>query len=343
MAYSHGVFPLVYNTLKIYDDLIPYEQISYMKQTYMDIVKQNMLMTSEMIKILKILEENHIDAIPFKGPILSQLAYGDVISRQYVDLDILIKEENLEIVYDLLENNKFISTIEKIFLHNRLFLEKNNDIQFFHNKKNITIELHWKLFRTRFSNRFKNQLIFDMKNKVQINSCDIYIFKYEILLVYLCMHGSKHKWERIEWITDINKLVSKEMDINWEKVFEFAKENNCLKMLKLGLYISVTLYNTSIPKKYLIEMESRTYQNMIHYVFDEMSKIDNYKSQVNKSWNTLIFHINLYETFYERINFLQKTFFALSDNDTKSFNTNSVLLHYIIKPFRLLKKYFRNI
>ena len=34
-----------------------------MKQHYMDIVKQNMLMTSELMKVVKILEENNIESI----------------------------------------------------------------------------------------------------------------------------------------------------------------------------------------------------------------------------------------------------------------------------------------
>ena len=67
----------------------------------MDIVKQNMLMTSELIKVLKILEENNIEAISFKGPVLSQLAYGDVVSRQYCDLDILINIKDFESVVNL--------------------------------------------------------------------------------------------------------------------------------------------------------------------------------------------------------------------------------------------------
>jgi hypothetical protein len=39
----------------------------------MDIVKQNMLMTSELMKVVKILEENNIESISFKGPVLSYL------------------------------------------------------------------------------------------------------------------------------------------------------------------------------------------------------------------------------------------------------------------------------
>ena len=82
MAYSHGIFPLVYRSLKEFQQLIPDDIFIRMKQHYMDIVKQNMLMTSELIKVLKILEENNIEAISFKGPVLSQLAGPFIILCQ---------------------------------------------------------------------------------------------------------------------------------------------------------------------------------------------------------------------------------------------------------------------
>ena len=70
----------------------------------MDIVKYNMLLTSELIKIMKVLEENDIKAIAFKGSTLAQLAYGDVTLRQYVDLDLLVEKENIFKIEDLLKD-----------------------------------------------------------------------------------------------------------------------------------------------------------------------------------------------------------------------------------------------
>lgn len=87
--------PLVYKRLKNYQELVPKIVLSGLKLNYMNIVKHNMLLTSELIKIMKLLEENDIEAVSFKGPILAQLAYPDITLRQYADLDILIKKEDV--------------------------------------------------------------------------------------------------------------------------------------------------------------------------------------------------------------------------------------------------------
>lgn len=343
LSYSHGVFPLVYHALKEYKDILPQDLFLKLKSINMDISKYNMLMTSELIKVMKLLEENDIEAISFKGPTLSQSAYGDITLRQYVDLDILIKEEDLEKTYEILEINDLISTIEKEYVNNKLFLEKNSDITFINKKNGINIEIHWKLFRNKFLSNLNNKNFFDEKYKIKVNNYDINIFYPEILLVYLCMHGSKHKWERIEWITDINKLLIKEQNIDWELIFKIAKSYACTKMLYLGIYISYLTYNSSIPKIYLKELEKETYQNMLKHIFEEMVKLNKTKSEIEKNLDSVKFHYLLHETFYEKVKFLKKTFFEISDNDTRSFNSNSLFLHYTMKLFRLLKKYISGV
>jgi len=76
-----------------------------MKTENIEIAKTNMLMTSELIMLMKLFEENNIEAIAFKGPTLSQMAYGNLTLRQYADLDILIDEKDLQKSINLLSSN----------------------------------------------------------------------------------------------------------------------------------------------------------------------------------------------------------------------------------------------
>jgi len=316
-----------------------------MKSIYMDIVKYNMLLTSELIKVMKVLEENDINAIAFKGPTLAQLAYGDVTLRQYVDLDVLVEKNNLEKAYDLFLTRSYSSEIDKKFIKNNLFIEKNSDIQFIENKKNILFELHWKLFRNKFSNTQNNINIYTEIQSININNSSINVFKNELLIVYLCMHGSKHKWERIEWIVDIDKLLRKVEDINWKLVVEISKKYNCNKMLNLGILLSHKLFNTPINSNFIEKQKNKYYKETIEYVLSEMSNITVYKSEFNKNYTSFKFHFNLNENLYDKSHFLKKTLLELSNNDVNSFYLNDKFsfLYYLIKPFRLSIKYLKKL
>jgi hypothetical protein len=96
LAQSHGVLPLVYQTVQTHvADFMPEESLAELRQLNTHIVMQNMYMSAELVRILALLNKNGIQALAFKGPALSQLAYGDIALRQYVDLDILIRKQDI--------------------------------------------------------------------------------------------------------------------------------------------------------------------------------------------------------------------------------------------------------
>ena len=247
LSYSHGVFPLVYKILKKYDEKIPLDKLSFMKQTYMDIVKQNMLMTSELIKISKLLEENDIKSIAFKGPVLSMLAYGDVISRQYVDLDVLVDENELLNAIEILKKNEYV--LEDDF---KLELLKNNR-SIFHDvtlRKNalVNIELHWRLFSDEYMtgiadlNMEKNINFFEYQNN------KLKVFDNEIQILYLSTHGAKHNWERIEWLVDIVRFVENNV-IDWKRLIDFIQITKTEKILFSTFYLCKNILDLSLPKE----------------------------------------------------------------------------------------------
>lgn len=203
---------------------------------YINIVKQNMLMTAELMQLLKFLKENNIDVIPFKGPILSQIAYEDVISRQYCDLDILVKKENLLKFVQLLNKYDYEISINEKFLKNEKLLEIGSDFSVF-SKNNTHFEVHWNLFRKLINNDFNKYKIWDNKKTVFLNNISINTIETNNNLLYLCIHGSKHLWERIEWITDIERLVSK-YEIDWEYVLLQSKNLKNRRMFLLGILIT---------------------------------------------------------------------------------------------------------
>jgi hypothetical protein len=224
-----------------------------------------------------------------------------------------------------------------------LFIEKNSDIQFVENKKNILFELHWKLFRNKFSNTQNNINIYEEIQSMNLNSYNINIFKNELLLVYLCMHGSKHKWDRIEWITDIDKLLRTSENINWKLVVEISKKYNCNKMLNLGLLLSHELYDTPIQIDSIKKIEEKYYKETIKYILTEMSNITVFKSEFEKNYTSFKFHLNLNENLYDKFYFLKKTFLELSNDDVNFLYLNDkfAFIYYLIKPFRLSIKYIK--
>jgi len=231
-----------------------------MKTYNMNIVKENMLMSAELIKVMKILEENNIEALAFKGPTLAQMAYGDITLRQYSDLDILVNSNDLYKTAKLFLSHNLTTDLDIEFLKNTTLLEIGSDFSFYYN--NTHIELHWNLFRKLLLQDNNSFNVWNEKKYVKINHHKLRTLPNDYLLIYLCIHGSKHLWERVEWIVDIDKLIRKYNDFNWEFIETSATALNSKNMLLIGLSLSHKLFQTPLPHNILMQLNSKKIQKL---------------------------------------------------------------------------------
>ena len=344
LSYSHGNFPLVYNTLKEFNELIPQNTLSLMRSRYFDIVKLNMLMTKELIKLVQELEEKNIDIITFKGPTLSKLAYDDVISRQYLDLDILIKEDNIFEMALLLKKLNYKIDLDPKYLKNKTLFTIGSDFSIF-SKNNIHIEVHWHLFRKLINSSINQYSIWDNKNIVSINDKEIATIEINNYLLYLCVHGSKHLWERIEWVNDIHMLISKN-DIDWEYLILLSKELKVKKMFLLGILISDEFFSTNIPIFIFdkIKKDSTLKKSLEGILNTYKSKFTDKKDTKKEIVKRFIAISTLQDNFYETVKYFVSSIFKPTHYDIYFINLSKELsfLYYFTRPIRFIVNIFKS-
>lgn len=337
LSFSHGVFPIVYKVLKEYETLIPPEIFSKMKIQNLNLAKQNMLMTSELIKLIKLLEENNIQAISFKGPVLSQMAYGDVISRQYVDLDILVHEKDLEKAFLLFEslNYETNKNLKNKILENQSIF---HDITFY--KNNISFEIHWKLFSNEYKTKFDDKYIWKDFNNTIIQNHKLNSFKNELLILYLSIHGAKHNWERIEWLLDIKKYCSNH-NIDWKYLLKLSKETKSEKILFSTLYLCHLFLQMQLPKNVFEKIQEPKYLSLSQE-FEKLF-LNRFENSLSKKIDTK----QISRVQYKLLEgFKPKALFILSllNPTEQEFKTISLpkslgFLYYIIRPFNIIARW----
>jgi hypothetical protein len=340
LAYIHGVLPLIYRTLKRYAELIPQEILLKLKLYNMNIVKQNIIMTSELMKVMKLLEDNGIHVLTFKGPVLSYMAYADITLRQYADIDILVDEALLFEAATLLAQSGYTYPSPISLLKDKNFLALNNDFNFFTSNK-IHIEIHWKLIREKIGKNRKFQTYLDDHISVEVNKHSFNTLSLEMLLVYLCLHGSKHAWERIEWINDVYILISN-TTLDWAKVMDITKIMECKLSLFLGLNLSKQLYNLALPQNIEKMIDTDYVSGLTQNVFDFLQDDIVSKEDYGKYQKVNLFQLKLLDTKVKQIKHLWVTYVAITRTDYLAMSLPSYLhiLYYIIKPFRVLYKFF---
>lgn len=245
-AYSHGVFPLVYPKLK-WLEILDERLKARMKKINWSIASSNIMMTAELIRVVALLRDHGIRSIAIKGPVLAQMIHGDVTQRQFSDLDLLVEPSQMYPALELLSHHGYASQYPIEFLKNTTLLKVGKDFPTTHTTKGVLIEFHWRLFLDRSIKKSKIDLFSPLNYHCTLQREKIETLQLDALLLYLLLHGSKHYWERLEWIVDVDRLIRlHESIINWDALYAMAEEMEISFMVYLGLAVTHELLHTPL-------------------------------------------------------------------------------------------------
>src|SRR5437879_12700525 len=83
-------------------DKVPPQCTEQLLEAFQQNTRRNLFRTAELLRILEAFRANGITAIPYKGPVLAEQAYGNLAYRQFADLDIVIRQRDVARAYELL-------------------------------------------------------------------------------------------------------------------------------------------------------------------------------------------------------------------------------------------------
>ena len=175
---------------------------------------------------------------------------------------------------------------------------------------------------------------------VKINNSEIKTLQNELLLVYLCLHGAKHAFERIEWICDIDRLI-RSSDVNWDETITIAEQSHSKRSFYLGLSLACHLFHTPLPSDALDNIDADDIK-MLHAMTEkQMSEKNSEKSDFKKIRDTFFYQAKLFDQKSDMIRFYLSTFFKISTTDCQTFVLPEKLkfLYIFLRPFRLVWSY----
>jgi hypothetical protein len=360
-AQLHALIPLLYRNLSEYcADQVPSTVLQQLESDYKENAERNRKNTLEMIRVLRELKTAHISAVPYKGPALAMLAHGDIELRKFWDLDIVIRPR------DIVRAKSIIMSLGYQWHPTEGQVTGRNEARNFrvwHEYSFVypdispmdpdwvsAIDLHWRIAPNRFPFNVDLDDLWKHLQPARLLDEDIQTFPPEVLLLFLCVHGSKDMWwKRIGWICDIAELITSNPDLDWSYSFELAKKTGAHRMLLLGLALAHELLQAPVPDRYLTVIRSDSaVQALADYVyrrlFDEQAAIDYFVERQR-------FHIKVRERFRDRLpayrHLIKAAFVKIFVPDDKTQELIKLpaalsVVYYLVHPARLAHRLWKH-
>jgi hypothetical protein len=245
LAELHGLSSLVRFHLR-HDSAIPETVQNQLERTACLNAQRNLLLTARLLEVLTILEQRNIAAIPFKGPMLAALVYGDLSLRLFGDLDVFVPKNDVMRARQALLERGYSGTFPFAAGQQRTFLRSDNQLVLTGTDQ-VTVELHWNVTPRRFPLQMDLDEVWHRGEHVTFAGKRVANLSSEDLLILLCVHGAKHQWRRIGWVCDIAELLRSYPSIEWDHVRSRAHRVGAARMVRLGTLLATDLLGAEVP------------------------------------------------------------------------------------------------
>lgn len=243
LARRHAVVPLVYKQLNHH---VSPEKLQQFKKHSLENSARNVVLTAELCRLIKLFSDEGIEAIPYKGPILALFAYDDLALRRFVDLDVIVKKQDVARARDLLLADNYALSKPLTHEQQELLLRTQHNLQFTKDNRRLIVELHWEVAPHLFASTVQSETLWQHLVSFNLNGTTLQTLSTDDLLFSLCVHGSRHLWERLGWICDVAELISRR-DLNWTVLLDRAAKADSERMFLLGLHLAETLLDAPLP------------------------------------------------------------------------------------------------
>ena len=247
LARRHAVIPLLYSQLaREGANFIPPSDLAVLRLHHQQNHARNIILADELVRLISLFNDAGIEAIPYKGPALAVFAYGNLALRRFVDLDVIVRKHDVLRARDLLLADGYAPGKSLTPAQQELLLRTQHNLQFARDNRQLLLELHWEVAPHLFASSVQESELWQNLTTLEINGTELKTLAADDLLFSLCVHGSRHLWERLGWICDVAELIARHQ-LNWPALLQRSAETDSERMFLLGLHLAQKLLGTTLP------------------------------------------------------------------------------------------------
>lgn len=343
LALQHGMMPLLFGHLSaVCPETIPAAVLHQLRHHFHTNAHHNLLLAGELLKLLSLLEEQGVRAVPFKGPILAATVYGNLALRQSGDLDILVHEKNLVKTKDLLITQGYRPWRQLTQAQERRYLQSEHAYIFVREDGRVHVDLHWRFAQRRIAFALDHERLWERLERISLAGRMVPTLPPEETLLILCMHGAKHSWERLNWICDVAELVRTQKGMNYERVIEQVGRLHDRRRLILGLLLAKECLGAALPEQ-VLQVVRADPQGQSLALWVRLSLFSEQHSLLKKG-KRIVFFFRTKERLRDRIPYLVYHLRTMMVPNAKDFALLRLpprlfSLYYFFRPTRLIATY----
>jgi hypothetical protein len=234
---------------------IPEMLVQELKDSYYSNASQNIVRRHQLCRVLEAFQEVGIPAIVLKGAALAELVYPHPALRPMVDVDLLIRYEDLDSAEKVLQELEYVPYEE---VPPRAWWRENHHhlVPYFAKDKLVFIELHHHIVPPSKSFTVDIGRMWERAVDTNIAGTRALVLSPEDTILHLSLHLAYSSIGGLKGLCDISEMIRKyKSNLNWEQIIKESKEYEIERYIYYQLWLAKEMLDAEIPSDVLRHLE----------------------------------------------------------------------------------------
>jgi hypothetical protein len=333
LAWFHGLSNHLAALLDAAQD-IPPPALARLKRQAREETVRTLALCGELARLGRSFRKAGLAFLAFKGPAQSVMASGDPAARHIADLDIVVSPDTLPGAIALLQQLGY--TLRPGYdVESAILRSVYHHAPLDHRRSGLLVEVHWQLFPDMRPEPLLPANLFARSIDVEILGEKIPTLSHEDMLLSLCMHASRHRWDRIEWVSSVAGMLVRN-PIDADLLIRRARRSGGFRMLLLGLALADERFHIPLPDEVHQRLQrARWLPRLRERVYRQWEQS---AGQLDHTIGRRVFHFALRDSPAAAFRFAANQVFAPDLIDARSWKLPPRLepLYYAIHPFHIV-------
>jgi hypothetical protein len=201
-------------------------------------------LTSALIAVTRSLEAAGVPTLPHKGPVLALAAYGEIGLRECADLDVLVPGDRLADALETLRLAGYARDPDLAWLSADALRRWTGEVGC-RSAQGVVVDLHWRLTPPHYPLQLDPEWLWPLVRPLRLAGAELPALGPEAHFLVLAVHGAKHAWAGLGWVTDLAWLI--EAGFDWPAAEALAGKAGCLRVFRLAAALANQVFGTPIP------------------------------------------------------------------------------------------------
>jgi hypothetical protein len=247
LADHHGLTPLLLRRLLVEVDPRQAGGLEGLRRQDKANAHRALWLTLELLNIHRHLQTRGLEVLPYKGPVLAEALYGNVALRQFSDLDLLVRPDDLPRIKTALGELGYEPGLRLAQAAERDYLKSGYEYTFDGARGRNLLEIKWQVLPRFYSVGFDVDKFFERTSTVTIEGQKLRTLCDQDLMLVLCVHAAKHAWKQISWLCDVAQLA-RSRSLDWAALRAEAERLGIARIVAVTFLLAQKLLRSELPE-----------------------------------------------------------------------------------------------